>query len=77
MTDQTVDDIIRQLVLAHADGEIQAIAVVMVNVECAPEIKYAINHGSAYAINFGLDVIKAGLLKDIIKNAGEPGKDRE
>lgn len=77
MTDQSVDDIIRQLVLAHADGELQAIAVVMVNNEGEPEIKYAINHGCAYAISFGCDIIKAGIIGDVIRNAGTKGKDRE
>jgi len=39
MTNPEIDDIIRQLVLAHADGDIQAIAIVMINNKCEPEIK--------------------------------------
>jgi len=76
-TNPEIDDIIRQLVLAHADGDIQAIAVVMINNKCEPEIKMAINHPNAYSINFGLDVVKATLLADVIRNASKPSGDRE
>ena len=77
MTNPEIDDIIRQLVLAHADGDIQAIAIVMINNKCEPEIKYAVNHPNAYGINFGLDAIKAHLILDVIGNAGKKSKDRE
>lgn len=74
---ETVSDIVKQIVLAHADGELRALAVVMVNAEGEPEINYVVDHGSAYAINFGCDIIKAGLMSNVINHAGGPGKDRE
>jgi hypothetical protein len=77
MSDPVVDDIIKQIVLAHADDELQAIAVVLVNKEGEPEIKYGVDHLSSYAVNFGLDVIKAGLMSNVLNNASKPGKERE
>ena len=77
MTNPEIDDIIRQLVLAHADQDIQAIAIVMINFRGEPEIKYAVNHPNAYGINFGLDAIKAHLIKDVVNNAGKRSEDRE
>ena len=73
---QSVDDIIKQLVLAHADMEIRSIAVVMFNQEGEPEIKYAVDHQSSYAVNFGMDVIKASLMSNVLNNASRPGKER-
>lgn len=72
-----IDDVIKQLVLAHADGEIQAIAVVFTNKEGEPAIQYAVQHVDAYAINFGMDIIKAGLMSDALNNASRPGDNRE
>ena len=77
MTNPEIDDIVRQLVLAHADGDIQAIAIVMINGKCEPEVKYAVNHPNAYGINFGLDAIKAHLVLDVVNQAGSKSKDRE
>jgi len=77
MINPEIDDIIRQLVLAHADEDIQAIAIVMTNFKGEPEMKYAVNHPNAYAINFGLDVIKASLINDVVNKAGKRSEDRE
>jgi len=77
MTNPEINDIVRQLVLAHADGDIQAIAIVMINSKCEPEIKYAVNHPNAYGINFGLDAIKAHLVLDVINQASKPSGSRE
>ena len=76
-TNPEIDDIIRQLVLAHADNDIQAIAVVTINYKGEPEIKYVVNHPNAYGINFGLDAIKAHLVLNVVNNAGKRSEDRE
>jgi len=77
MTDPAISDIIKQLVLAHADNEIKSMCVVIINAEHEPEIKSAINSEFSYAVNFGLDVAKADLLSNVIRHAMKPGKDRE
>jgi hypothetical protein len=77
MTNPAIDDIIKQLVLAHADGEIRSICVVLINGEHEPEIKSAVSSECSYAINFGIDVAKADLLSNVIRNAMNPGKERE
>lgn len=72
-----INNIIKQLVLAHADNEIKAMAVVFTNQEGEPSIQYAVMHADAYAINFGMDIIKAGLMSDALNNASRPGDKRE
>lgn len=72
-----LNDIIKQIVLAHSDGDMQCIAVVWVNKEGEPEVHYAVNNTQAYGISFGLDVIKAGILSDVLRNASKPSEDRE
>lgn len=71
-----IADIVKQTVLAHDDGNIQAIAVVFVNQDGEPEIHYAVTNTFAYGVNFGLDIIKAGILSDVLRNASKPSEDR-
>lgn len=72
-----IDNIIKQLVLAHSDNAIDCIAVVFLNSNGEPEIHYAVNNTQAYAINFGLDCIKAGIMSDVLRGASKPSEDRE
>lgn len=72
-----VNDIIKNLVLAHADNDIQCIAVVYLKKDGEPEIHYGVDNVQAYAINFGLDAIKAGLLSDVLNHASKPSEDRQ
>lgn len=72
-----IADIVKQLVLAQEDGTISGLALVMVNIEGEPEIHYAVTHTDAYAINFGMDCIKAGLLSDALNHASKPSEDRQ
>lgn len=71
-----IEDIIKQLVLANADSTVAGLALVMVNPEGEPEIHYAVTNDFAYAIAFGMDIIKAGLLSDALSNAAKPSEDR-
>lgn len=71
-----ISDIVKQTVLAHADQNIKAIAVVFVNQDGEPEIHYAVTNTFAYGVNFGLDIIKAGILSDVLRNASKPSEDR-
>ena len=77
MINPEIDDIVRQLVLAHADGDIQAIAIVMINNKCEPEIKMSVQHSHAYSVNFGLDVVKFTLMSDVVNQASKPSGNRE
>ncbi len=71
-----IEDIIKQLVLANADNTVTGLALVMVNTNGEPEIHYAVTNDYAYAINFGMDIIKAGLLSDALNHASKPSEDR-
>lgn len=73
----SIDSIIKQLVLAHADNEMKAIAVVTVNQNGEPIIQYAVSHMDTYAVSFGLDIIKAGLMSDALNNASKPNEQKE
>lgn len=77
MSDASVEDVIKQIVLANADGEIKSIAVVMINHDGEPELQLALAPNTAYAMYTSLNVI-ADAVMDRIKSQGriEP-KDRE
>jgi hypothetical protein len=64
------DDIIRKLVLAHADNELLSIAVVFVNDKGNVEIEMSFGAGHAYAINTGIDLLKDAVISKI-KSAGQ------
>lgn len=77
MSNSLINDIVKQIVLANQDNEIEAIAVVFLGSTGEPEIQYAVSNNKAYGINFGLDIIKAGLISDVLNHASKPGKNRE
>jgi hypothetical protein len=56
MNDQqrSVEEVIRQLVLANQDGEIKSIAAVTVNSNGEPELHIGLNLGDAYRISTAL-----------------------
>ncbi len=71
------DDIIRKLVLAHADNELLSIAVVFVNDKGNVEIEMSFGAGHAYAICTGTELLHDAV-KDKIKSAGQiDTRDRE
>lgn len=76
MSNADIEDIVKQLVLANADDKVKALAVVFMNEEGEPEIHYAVTNTFAYGVNFGLDIIKAGILSDVLRNASKPSEDR-
>ena len=73
----SVNEIIRKIVLAHADNELMGIALVFVNDKQETEIEMSFGNGQAYAMNTGVDLLKNAILARIM-NAGriEP-KERE
>lgn len=72
----SVDDIIRKLVLAHADGELFGIALVFVNDKNETEIEMSFGAGSAYAMNTGVDLLKIGILQTLMEKGRIDPKDR-
>lgn len=72
-----VDDIIRKLVLAHADNEIMGIALVFVNEKLETEIEMSFGAGQAYALNTGLDLLKDGLINQLKSKGTIEPKERE
>lgn len=72
-----VDDIIRKLVLAHADGELMGIALVFVNNNMQTEIEMSFGAETAFAMNTGIDLLKDAVM-DSIKGKGQiDPKERE
>lgn len=76
MTDKSVEEVIKQLVLANADGEIKSIAVVFVNGDGEPEMQIGLTHFDAYRIISGLEILKLHIINNLIANAAKPPKDR-
>ena len=78
MTDkQCVEDAIKQLVLANADGEIKSLVYVMINHDGEPEMQIAMAPGTAYSIVTSLEILKVNIISKIIRDGGVEAKDRE
>ncbi len=72
-----VDEIIKRLVLAHADGDIKGIAVVFVNAENQPEMEMSFGANQAFTMNTGLDLLKMGILNTMMDKGQIDPKERE
>jgi hypothetical protein len=72
-----VDEIVKRVVLAHADGDIKGIAVVIVNAENQPEMEMSFGGGQAFTVNAGLDLLKRGILELMINTGRIDPKERE
>jgi hypothetical protein len=77
MSDPSVEDAIKQIVLANADGEIKSIAVVIINHDGEPEMQIAMAPNTAYSIMAGLDILKLSILNNILTNGKLKPKERE
>ena len=73
----SVDDIIRRIVLAHADGDLKGIACVFVNAQNQPEIEMSFGAGQAYTMNVGIDLLKDAIIQTIKEKGQIEPKDRE
>jgi hypothetical protein len=72
-----VDEIIKRLVLAHADGDMKGIACVFVNAENQPEIEMSFGANQAFTMNMGIDLLKDSIVQKV-KEAGQINpKERE
>ena len=77
MNKQSVEDAIKQLVLANADGEIKSLAYIMINQDGEPELQIAMAPGTGYAIVTALELLKMNIIGKIAKDGGVAAKDRE
>jgi hypothetical protein len=77
MSDASVEDAIKQIVLANADSEIRSIAVVMINHDGEPEMQIAMAPGTEYSLVSGLEILKMSILQQILTNGKLTPKDRE
>jgi hypothetical protein len=73
----SVEDAIKQLVLANADGEVKSLVFIMINNDGEPEMQIAMAPGTAYAIVTSLEVLKINIISKIIKDGGIEPKERE
>ena len=73
----SVDDIIRRIVLAHADGDLKGIACVFVNAQNQPEIEMSFGAGQAYTMNVGIDLLKDAIIQTIKEKGQIEPEDRE
>lgn len=72
-----VDEIVKRIVLAHNDGDIQGIAVVIVNAENQPEMEMSFGANHAFTMNTGLDLLKRGILEVMVNTGRIEPKERE
>jgi len=77
MSNPSVEDAIKQLVLANADGEIKSLVFVMINQEGEPEMQIAMASNTAYAIVTSLEILKIHLINRISSEGQIKPKDRE
>lgn len=77
MSDPSVEDAIKQIVLANADGEIKSIAVVMINHDGEPEMQIAMAPGTAYGLIASLEILKLKLIERVMSEGQLRPKDRE
>lgn len=73
----SVDEIIKRLVLAHADGDMKGIACVFVNAENQPEIEMSFGANQAFTMNIGLDLLKDSIIQKIKTQGQIDPKERE
>lgn len=74
---QSVEDAIKQLVLANADGEIKSLVYVMINHENEPEMQIAIAPGTMYSAITGLELLRLHLITKLMTDGGKQPKERE
>jgi hypothetical protein len=76
--DEDINRILKNLNLAHYDGELKGIAVVYITGEDNKiESELSFNAGCAYAINTALDLLKGSVLDNLRINGATPWRNRE
>ena len=77
MSDPSVEDAIKQIVLANEDGEIKSIAVVMINMHGEPEMQIGMSMNTAYALIASLEILKLKLIEKLVTDGGLKPRERD
>lgn len=77
MNKNSVEDAIKQLVLANADGEIKSLAYIMINQDGEPEMQIAIAPGNMYVMISAIEILKLRIIDKLISDGEYKPKDRE
>lgn len=70
-----IEHVVKQIVLANADDEIDSIAVIIIKKDKEPEIHMAVTSDYAFEFNGVVDMLKVDALK-IMSDKAEKAKDR-
>lgn len=73
----SVEDAVKQLVLANSDGEIKSLVFVMINNDGEPEMQIAMAAGTAYPIVTALRILEMSVINKILTDGKIAPKDRE
>jgi len=68
-----LDEVIRHAVMANHDGELKAIAIVMI-ANGEPELHMAVRTDVAHEMNSGADMLKSEMLKLLAERFENKGK---
>jgi len=71
-----LEDAIKQLVLANADGNVKAVAYVMILEDGEPEMGLSFPGGTAYALVTGLEILKQSIINKIVSDGAVKPEDR-
>lgn len=72
-----VDEIIKRMALANHDGDIKAIAVIIINADNQPEIEMSFGGNHAFTMNMGCDLLKHNIIVKLLSDGQIPPKERE
>ncbi len=77
MNKASVDDAVKQLVLANADDEIKSLAFIMIGQNGEPDLQIAMAPGTAYVLISALEILKMRIISKLMLDGGIEPKDRE
>lgn len=76
MNKESVEDAVKQLVLANSDGEVKSLAYIMIGHNGEPELQIAMAPGTAYALISALEIMKMRIISKLMLEGGIEPKDR-
>lgn len=57
-----IEDCIKQATLANHDGQLKAIAVIIIDLDGMPEYHFRVQPNEAFALNAGVDLLKTEMM---------------
>lgn len=77
MNKNSVEDAVKQLVLANSDNEVKSLIIIMINHQNEPELQIAMAPGTAYTLVSALEIMKMRIISKLMLDGGVEVKDRE